>query len=367
MEVFWELNGLEGPVKQPNRDNDATISMNPESAAAKRAREQTKGGAVKLASNCGICFRHKDRKRGQQDTLRFHFDTQYGFILCFPDTNNTYFQPHMEACAVLITYRDFFIEFLEYVRNNKQSCKLNHLEANIYKVLHCNFTLHEVCAVTMYYVAISVPYMRRIRSSKHSPSNTLDLGPLHAELIAFIDKLIEDPSLIIGANVSHRTGSLDGLLWSHPAAVLAVQQQLSSLPHLHGLMVALLKAAWESWVHFSSEYKEGGDIAKATAVQRLRAWMEKTNDFCESDFGIFRQASRKNPNLSLVVHNSRQMYARNGTAAYIKECSPAIRRFLRRMARQQDESGANIRERREIVKVRKAAANKRAEKADNLA
>ncbi|KAJ7788783.1 hypothetical protein B0H14DRAFT_2316510, partial [Mycena olivaceomarginata] len=182
-----------------------------------------------------------------------------------------------------------------------------------------------------------------------------------------IDKLIEDPSLIIGANVSHRTGSLDGLLWSHPAAVLAVQQQLSSLPHLRGLMVALLKAARESWVHFSSEYKEGGDIAKATAVQRLRAWMEKTNDFCESDFGIFRQASRKNPNLSLVVHNSRQMYARNGTAAYIKQCSPAIRRFLRRMARQQDESSANIRERREIVKVRKAAANKRAEKADNLA
>ncbi|KAJ7702874.1 hypothetical protein B0H14DRAFT_2234033, partial [Mycena olivaceomarginata] len=106
--------------------------------------------------------------------------------------------------------------------------------------------------------------------------------------------------------------------WSHPAAVLAVQQQLSSLPHLRGLMVAMLKAARETWVRFSSEFEEGGDIARATTSQRLRAWMQKTNDFCESDFGIFRQASRKNPNLSLVVHNSREMYARNGTSTYIK-------------------------------------------------
>lgn len=152
--------------------------------------------------------------------LCFHFDTQYRFILCFPNTNNTCFQSHMEACVVLITYLDFFIEFLDYVCNSKQLCKLNHLEANIYKALHCKSTLHELCVVTMYYFAISVPYMCCIRSSKHSPSNALDLGPLHMELIAFIDKLIEDPLLVIGPNVSHLTGFFNSLPWSHPAALL---------------------------------------------------------------------------------------------------------------------------------------------------
>ncbi|KAJ6531547.1 hypothetical protein B0H10DRAFT_1951842 [Mycena sp. CBHHK59/15] len=94
--------------------------------------------------------------------------------------------------------------------------------------------------------------------------------------------------------------------------------------------------------------------------------MDKTNDFCESELGIFRQASRKSPNLSLVVHNSREMYARNHTSTYIKRCSPAMRKFFRRMARLQDESGANVQQRREIVQVCKNAANKRAERAENL-
>ncbi|KAJ6593072.1 hypothetical protein B0H19DRAFT_1245885 [Mycena capillaripes] len=95
--------------------------------------------------------------------------------------------------------------------------------------------------------------------------------------------------------------------------------------------------------------------------------MEKTNDFCKSEFGIFRQASRINPNLSLVVHNSREMYARNHTSVYIKRCSPAMRNFFRRMARLQDESGDNIRQRREIVQVPKTSADKHAEKAESLA
>lgn len=70
--------------------------------------------------------------------------------------------------------------------------------------------------------------------------------------------------------------------------------------------------------------------------------MDKTNNHCESKFGIFRQSSHKSLNLSLVVHNSCEMYTCNYTSAYIKKCSPAMWKFLCCMACQQDESGANI-------------------------
>ncbi|KAJ7055234.1 hypothetical protein C8F01DRAFT_1063099 [Mycena amicta] len=366
MDVFWM--GLDvAPVQQPNRDNDATIQLDPESAAAKRAREKTRGGAIKLASNCGLIFRHKDRKRGQQDTLRFYFDHEYGFNLAFPDTSNTRFQSHMEACAVLIQYRDWFIQFMEYIRDNKHSRQLNHLEANVYRALKCVYTQHELCAVTMYYVCISVPYMRQIRSSKHSPSNALDLGPLHERLVAFINTLIDNPSLVIGSDIWFKTATFDGLPWSHPEAVGAVQASLPELPHLKDLMVALLIGARDTWIRFSSEFAAGGAIDKATPEQRARAWCDKTNDACESEFGIFRQKARKNPNLSLAVHNAQEMYARNNTASFIRTCSPAMRKFFRRIAREQDNSGVNVKTRREMIQVRKEKANLRAEKADKNA
>ncbi|KAF8142938.1 hypothetical protein K438DRAFT_1463577, partial [Mycena galopus ATCC 62051] len=318
-------------------------------------------GAIKLAADCGIIFRHKDRKRGQQDTLRWYFDNEFGFNLCFPDTNNTRFQSHEEACAVLVTYLDFFIEFLDYVRDNKKSRQLNHLEANVHKALKCESTLHELCAVTMYYVAVSVPYMRSIRSSKHSPSNVLDLGPLQRALLAFLDRLIADPDPLIGPNPSHLT--FDGLPWSYPEAVKAVQGYKSRLPHLRALIIAMLRGARTTWERFTAEYADNSPIARAKTEQRERAWMDKTNDGCESEFGIYRQAARRNPNLSLSVHNSREMYARNGTAAYLKQCSPGMRKFLRRVTREEDNSGSNARARRTIIQTRKVAADARATKA----
>lgn len=141
-----------------NRDNDATVQKAPGTDASKRA-EVTKGGAVKVASLCGAIFRHKDRKRGQQDTLRFFFDLELGFVISFPGTNNTRFQSHAhaEACAVLITYLDLFIKFLTFVKENKVSRKLNHMEQNVSDGLHYNATRHEIVVITLYWLATSVP------------------------------------------------------------------------------------------------------------------------------------------------------------------------------------------------------------------
>ncbi|KAJ3753127.1 hypothetical protein EV360DRAFT_88079 [Lentinula raphanica] len=131
MEAWWGENGVDPPVLLPNCDNDAAASLAPGTAATKQTTEKSKGGGVKVSTLAGAVFRHKDRKRGQQDTLYFCFDKELGFSIEFPDTNNTRFQSHAQACAVLITYLDFFLSFLDLVEDNKSSCSLNHMEENV--------------------------------------------------------------------------------------------------------------------------------------------------------------------------------------------------------------------------------------------
>ncbi|SJL02694.1 uncharacterized protein ARMOST_06028 [Armillaria ostoyae] len=121
MSRWWEENGISGPIKMYNRDNAAAADLGAGTAAAKRAEDRTQGGAIKVSSLAGAVFRHKDWKHGQQDTLRYFWDLEMGFTLCFPDTSNTQFQSHAEACAIIITYLDLILQFLSYVEQNKAS------------------------------------------------------------------------------------------------------------------------------------------------------------------------------------------------------------------------------------------------------
>ncbi|KAK7015364.1 hypothetical protein R3P38DRAFT_3276562 [Favolaschia claudopus] len=106
-----------------------------------------------------------------------------------------------------------------------------------------------------------------------------------------------------------------------------------------------------AWKRFSGEYTEDGAIAQATDEQMERAQMEKTNDRCESSFGVFRQEAKANPNMSLEVHNARQMFKFNKTSEYLRKLSPALRKFLRRV-----KEGAEV----QMEKTRKRAAKKQA-------
>ncbi|KAJ3766075.1 hypothetical protein FB446DRAFT_827727 [Lentinula raphanica] len=208
---FWDEHPeLDPPIPLPNRDNAAAIHLAPGTAAASRAKTRTERGAVKLATLAGMIFRHKDRKRGQQDTLRFYFDYKLGFNLAFPDTSNTRFQSHAEACALIITHLDLFIEFLSYVKENKGSGKLNHMEMNVLNGLHDIGTRHELCAVTLYWLAISIPYMREVRGTHTREQNVLELGDLHRRVITHIDILIEHPEYLVGPDASATKSSLDG-------------------------------------------------------------------------------------------------------------------------------------------------------------
>ncbi|KAJ4501707.1 hypothetical protein C8R41DRAFT_928430 [Lentinula lateritia] len=361
LDEYWNENPhLPPPILLPNRDNAAAIKQAAGTEAAKRATARSERGAIKVASLAGAIFRHKDRKWGQQDTLRFYFDQKLGFNLAFPDTSNTRFQSHAEACALIITHMDLFIEFLTYVQHNKGSGKLNHMEKNVLDGLNDPATRQEFCVITLYWLAISVPYMREIRGPQAKEDNVLKLGSLHQQVIDHIDVLIEEPERLLGPDASATRGSLDGHCWERPDAFYAAQKHASQqLPQVRGLLVHFLKKAKESWLRFMSEFEEGGALSRATPEQIERAWMEKTNDLNEGAFGSYRQTSRMNPTMSLDQYNARQMYKFNQTSAYLHTLSPEMRQWLRKITRTQDESGANRQERIHMAQHRQEVADKR--------
>ncbi|KAK7002094.1 hypothetical protein R3P38DRAFT_3367678 [Favolaschia claudopus] len=133
--------------------------------------------------------------------------------------------------------------------------------------------------------------------------------------------------------------------WDHPKAVLAVQRYTPELPHLKDLTVTMLMGERVAWKRFSGEYTEDGAIAQATDEQMERAQMEKTNDRCESSFGVFRQEAKANPNMSLEVHNARQMFKFNGAN---RESKLLLARYKK--------EGAEV----QMEKTRKRAAKKQA-------
>ena len=76
----------------------------------------------------GALFRHKDDKKGQQDSFRYFFEEAVGKVFTFPDTSNTRFGSNGDAASVLITYLPLMRDFLELIRNKKVDGQWNHLD-----------------------------------------------------------------------------------------------------------------------------------------------------------------------------------------------------------------------------------------------
>ncbi|KAJ3755786.1 hypothetical protein EV360DRAFT_85587 [Lentinula raphanica] len=246
LDDFWdEHTELTSPIPLPNRDNAATIRLASGTAAAARVKGRTE--------------------------------------------------------------RDLFIEFLTYVRYNKGSGALNHMEQNVLNGLQDIATRHELCTITLYWLSISIPYMHEVRGPNAKQDNILKLESLHRRVIEHIDTLIEYPEYVIGPDASYAKGSLDGMNWEHPDAFYAVQSYAPGLLHLKVIFVYFLKKSRVVWLHFMSEFEEGSALSLATPEQIDCAFMEKMNNLNESAFGIYRQSSCHNPTMSITQHNSQQM------------------------------------------------------------
>ena len=147
------------------------------------------------------------------------------------------------------------------------------MESNLWKTLHCPATKTELAVLAIYGEAVSYPYMKAICQCQDKQQNILDLGPLHTHVQEHIDKIINDPNILLGENASYKTASLDGDEWQNSKVVAQILKSIPELPYFRVVLVAFLKGAAETWKCFTSEFAPGGLIDEATLEEKSLAWM----------------------------------------------------------------------------------------------
>ncbi|KDQ18614.1 hypothetical protein BOTBODRAFT_103772 [Botryobasidium botryosum FD-172 SS1] len=319
MTAYWKERGLQGPMKLVNKDNRAAAEGG-DAAQKERVMEAAQGGAIKLASLAGSVFAHKDKKKGQQDTLQVYMESIFGYMARFPDTSNTHYQSYCNAAAELITRLDFYCRFLELVRDLKEKRAFTNMEKNVYDALFDIPTLTELCVLVLYGLMISNPFMRTVRGPNQARTNLLELGPELMGVIAHIDKLDANIGLALGPEATYKTGALDGKPWERPDAFYAVQALAPSLPHLEGAFHAFLKGARATWVRFTTEFEPGGRIDSASPSERHLAFMKPTNDDNEGALAAFKQGMYHTPRLTTQQFSATKMYRQNDTYSFMKRC-----------------------------------------------
>ena len=360
MSALWDVLGLPGPVFLANQYNDPVIQErttalregNVPTLAQQQAFEKSSHGAIKTAQIAGAIFNHKDNKKGHHDVFRFWWWEHVGTPFTFPDTSNNRFQSYCDAAAALLLYRDFFIEFLEHLRINKQNSRLNHMEQNLWNALHCEATLAEFAVLAIYAESVSYPYMKSIRTSRDKDQNMLDLGPLHHYVHRHMQKIIDNPDILIGASSSHLTASLNGDEWQNPNVVSKVLEIAQQLPYFKDLLLAFFTGAANTWERFTSEFAEGGLIDESTAEERDLAWLPAVNDENEGALGSFWQLMSRQPQLTLLNHNALAMFYKNNTQAFMaaKFTEPEDYQYLHKLAC--ESQGEEKQRRKEIVEFR---------------
>lgn len=85
--------------------------------------------------------------------------------------------------------------------------------------------------------------MNAIRGPGGENVNMLDLGPLHQKVYQHMQRIIEDPSFLVGDSVTWEVGTMDGKKWQSPETIGAVQKLAPSLPHLKSVLIAFFEGA----------------------------------------------------------------------------------------------------------------------------
>lgn len=189
------------------------------------------------------------------------------------------------------------------------------METNLWKALHCKATLAELAVLSLYAEAVSYPYMKAIRISVEKQENMLDLGPLHKRVASHIQKIINDPNILLSENPASTIGSLDGSEWQNPAFIKKVHSL--QLSYLEDLLVAFFEGSKNTWERFTSEFARGSLIDEATAEEKELAWMPATNDENEGSLGSFRRLMHQQSQLTLLGHNTMAMFFKNDTEAFM--------------------------------------------------
>jgi DNA-binding phage protein len=223
------------------------------------------------------------------------------------------------------------------------------MEKNLKAALQCIPTLTELAVLALYGQAISHPYMCQIRGSGSENLNMLDQGPLHIKVQEHMERIIENPSLLVSADAVHTTGTVDGTEWERPTAVAKILEMIPELPHLTDVLVAYFKDALETWKRFTSEFDAGGLVDQATDAEKFIAWMSPTNDANEGILGAYRIFMRRYPHASLTQFNAQAMFNQNDTQGFMnKHLNDDDDKYIMQVARTFDSSGVEKQRRKDL-------------------
>lgn len=172
--------------------------------------------------------------------------------------------------------------------------------------------------MALYHQAVCKPYMHAVCNPDVDTQNALDLGPLHVLVQEFVKKIIDNPELLVLAEVSYVEGTLDGKEWDSPETIQAIIKLMPTLPHLKEIMTAFFKGTLATWKCFSAKFAPGGLIDTASATEKQLAWMPPTNDVNKGALGAYCVAIRDKPSMTLHQYNALAMFQRNETQDFIE-------------------------------------------------
>ncbi|KAJ7229519.1 hypothetical protein B0H12DRAFT_1077434 [Mycena haematopus] len=343
MMAAWLKNGFQQPILLMNKDNAAAANSGSVVAKARAEKVSVRGG-VKLCELMGMLLNNKDDKKGQQDSHGVYFSAHehIGYSIRFPDTSNTRYQCFSEAAAEIIVNLTVYRQLMQFIRDRKMSLAYTNLEKNIWDGINDLRTIVELVVLLWYGQNFSHPVMRVVRSrtSTGDLRNLWDMGPAIQGVIGHCERVIADPDIIMGPNLSYKTASMDGQPWERPEAMYAAHALLPMLPvnELRAVFVAFLEGALETWKRFGSDILD----TVLTDAQKLKAKMPATNDANEGWLGSnARVGMRRAPNATVEFINAKSQYKHNGTADFIAEklSTRDAQQFLRKQAQVQSAQG----------------------------
>jgi len=370
MEGMWGRLKKTLPILLANKDNTAVLETRADptapTAAEKRAEEVSKRGATHATMLGGMICRNKDKKKGQQDTYTFYMEVHVGNHVPYPDVTNTLYGSHGEAAATILVYYEHFVNFMEFIRITKDRPGQTNIEKNFAAALKDVPTLTELCVLALYNVAVSRPFMQRVRRT----GNILKLQTFFQKKAKFLESIIRDPTIWTRDNVceTYQTASLDGKEWEKwdKKVLLAVKNLAPKLPDLHDAIAAFVQGAHETFVErFSDEFKPGSGIDNLTEAERDELYFSSTNDANEGGLGSWRRGQARRPSETLHKFNASYLAAQNHTEKFMsfKLTEEEDELYLMRTARKRDASG--LQKNLKLSQIRadqeKAAQNKQKE------
>ena len=368
LEKFWKEEGLDGPVKLLSREQEEILSAVDDSEAGDDV-DRASGGAVKLTSLVGALVNNKDEGKGCSEEFRTYTYDRLGKSSTLAETSKSRYQCYGDAAVAIMQHPDLYADFIDqHGMKKKRAAGPNHMEANILKGLRDPATMTEVAVLALYHESVSKPYAMQVRGVINEQKNSLDLGPLHRDLEAHCNTIIDNPGLLTGDTVSHATGAFYRTPWDQDVVnnILSRRQQL---PHLDRALVAFFKGVRDKLPAFTEEFAPGSDVSQLTAQEKALAFRSPTNDHSEGSGAMHKQWSRRAPNMTTQQKNARMQVQLNGPGflEFSHSLDEESQAFTRHKARELDAAKLPSKERRkqatadkEAVEEERRGAEKRA-------